>query len=323
MKPRTRVEQALAGRPVDRLPWSAWRHFPAADRDELRVVEVTRAWTERLGIDLVKTMPHGLFSVEDEGGLIDYDKVEPERVAVVVKPAVESRAGWSKIRGRDVTVGALGRELRIVGALRQALPDVVLVVTVFSPTTTGWKLRGPEVLTDLREAPQTVRPALEAITETTAAFTRRALAAGADGIFFATQLARDGMLSEAEYRELALPHDLEVLRAASTAWCNVLHLHGEGVHVSLVGDCAPHAVSYHVWETPPDPAEVLARFPCALLGGLRRNEVSHGSPDEVRRDFDAVMKATGGRRLILAPACVLPFPVTMQNLAALQEMVRS
>jgi len=62
-----------------------------------------------------------------------------------------------------------------------------------------------------------VRAGLEAIAETTRRFVTECLAAGADGIFFATQMARPGLTTPEEYEEFGRPYDLEVLSAARGA----------------------------------------------------------------------------------------------------------
>ena len=74
-----------------------------------------------------------------------------------------------------------------------------MVPTVYSPLTVARKLAGDRVARDLREYPRLVHQALEAITETTLAFVKETLRAGAAGIFFATACATHDFLSQAEY----------------------------------------------------------------------------------------------------------------------------
>src|SRR2546430_10138050 len=62
-------------------------------------------------------------------------------------------------------------------------------MTVFSPFTIATKLAGDVALQSIATAPEVLRAALEVITETTARYAAAALAAGADGLFFATQAA--------------------------------------------------------------------------------------------------------------------------------------
>ena len=53
------------------------------------------------------------------------------------------------------------------------------------------------MLADIAAAPEAIRAALEVITETTARYAAEALAAGADGIFLATQAANAQAVTEA------------------------------------------------------------------------------------------------------------------------------
>lgn len=59
--------------------------------------------------------------------------------------------------------------------------------------------------------------ALGVMTETLAAYARACLAAGADGIFYATNMATRELISAAECRRFQRPYDARILAAAETA----------------------------------------------------------------------------------------------------------
>lgn len=59
---------------------------------------------------------------------------------------------------------------------------------------------------------------------------------GVDGVFLAAQNARCELFSVQLYAEALLSGDLACLDAASGLACNILHLHGDGVHHKLFQD---------------------------------------------------------------------------------------
>ena len=69
-----RVRAALACGAVDRPPYSFWTHMPGVDLDPQRLASETAAFAARYGIDFVKSMPNGLYCVEDWGARCDFSE---------------------------------------------------------------------------------------------------------------------------------------------------------------------------------------------------------------------------------------------------------
>ncbi len=87
----------------------------------------------------------------------------------------------------------------------------------------------PQALAWLRSDPGAVEHGLGAVAETLAAYARACLAAGADGLFYATNVATRAQMSAAECRRFQRPFDLAVLAAVEAAPFNLLHVCGEDV----------------------------------------------------------------------------------------------
>ena len=68
-----RIEAAVAGRAVDRIPVALWRHFPHDDQDAGKLAARTLEWQRAWDFDLVKFMPSGTYSVEDWGAKSVFD----------------------------------------------------------------------------------------------------------------------------------------------------------------------------------------------------------------------------------------------------------
>ncbi len=320
MKPRERVLAALKGEPVDRPAFSLWRHFHDRDATPEGLVEATLEFVRRWQPDFVKHTPTGLYAVEDWGLPIrrfDDPHHPPERV----RPLFDAPHGWYELEVLNVRAGALGRELRGLRLLREVLPpEVPILMTVFSPLTLAYKLVGERVVDDLRDAPEALHAGLRVITATMTRYVVAVREAGADGLFFATQLATENWLTREEYARFGEPYDRQVLEAWPGGEPVVLHLHGTRVFFDLAESYPADGVSWHDHETSPSLAEALERTRKGLVAGLDRNAFLQGA-DVVRRQVREALAVTGGRRHVLAPSCVIPTQVTDEALAAVVEVV--
>jgi uroporphyrinogen decarboxylase len=322
---RERVYAALHGRTVDRLPISMWRHFHKQDQVPEQLAQATLDFYHRYDFDLIKLTPSGLYAIEDWGASIRYgnDDDTPPRLK---RPVVEDPEDWRELAALSVEQGALGRELQAIATIRDELgkDDAPVLMTLFSPLTLAFKLAGDAVHEHVRDQPSDVHFGLATIAETTARFAAAALAAGANGIFFATQLARSSLLTADEYQEFGERYDLIVLEyLGSQTDLVVLHLHGEDVFFDLVNNYPVTAVSWHDRETNPSLREALTRTRKGLMAGLDRNLLATGSPDEVAEQVRDAQRQTGGIGLILAPACVIPPETPEENLQAIVETIRN
>src|ERR1700738_2844707 len=99
---------------------------------------------------------------------------------------------------------------------------------VFHPLSLARKLSGDRLNYDLKENPQAVTDALEAITETTLAFAEACFREGTEGFFYSIQAASTDFHTEEEYRRFVEPYDRRILEAVrAQSKLTVLHCHGE------------------------------------------------------------------------------------------------
>ena len=326
MKKIDRVRAALAGAGLDRPPYGFWTHMPGIDLDPERLAAATAAFAARYDLDFVKSMSNGLYCIEDWGAKCDFSEIERGGVARVVFPAIRAVGDWTKLGDVDVEAGAFGRELRHFGRLaRFAGPDVRVVATVFSPLTIASKLSNGLHRDHLTSAPQSMAQGLDIITRVTCRFAQAAIARGCAGIFFAIQDASYDVLDEASYREFGEPYDRQVLAAARKAggWFNVVHMHGEGVMFDLLSDYDADALNWHIGETPPAIRDYRAASGTrAIVGGLQRGHITRRDFAAIRGDVERSMQETGGRGILLAPACVIRHPVDDATLRSTAELIQ-
>lgn len=320
------MEAALALDVADRPPVGAWGHTYREEWSAAELAAITVEHAQQFEWDFVKFQPRATCFAEAFGSVY---KPAGHRLKgpVFVSAAVTDLDSWSHVE--LVNRKALDDQVESIGFVARKLGfDVPVIQTVFSPLTVAGYLVGKSqsrVVRELRKHPDLVRPALERIAEALVDFSRRSVAAGASGIFYAISgyASRDAM-PEDVYRELVLPFDLAVLEhLPHAAWFNAVHLCGSKLHFDLSADLPVQAVSWsiHNLGTPTllQGRKISGR---AVMGGLgQRKSLLYGQPAEVEAEARQAVAETGGRGLLLAPGCSVPPRARDINLAAMGAAV--
>jgi uroporphyrinogen decarboxylase len=160
--------------------------------------------------------------------------------------------------------------------------------------------------------PEVLHRALGVISKTEVEFAKAAIDSGASGIFFATQMATYNIVSEEEYRSFGMKYDLPILKAVEgKAFFNILHVHGFNTMFNLLIENYPvGGVNWHVHRTDPTLREAFDKFKGVLLGGVNEVEtMAKASTRDVEKEVTESISETGGRRIIVAPGCVVPLIV--------------
>jgi uroporphyrinogen decarboxylase len=317
---RDRLAAAIRGEATDRPLVALWRHFPTDDVDARQLALSALAFQTQYDWDFLKLTPASNYSVDGWGTRVAY-RGHPEGTSEYVARPIADPRDWGRLETLDPHAGALGRQLEAIRITRElAGPDLPIVETVFSPLSQAKNLVGGGLdVVHLRRHPVEFGHALAVIAATTANFVREALAAGADGIFYAMQRASADFLAEAEYREIARPHDLRVLEAAQPATFNLLHLHGLNTYFDLVADYPAHALNWHDRDTGPSLAEGARRFPGLVVGGLSQRDMVEGTPESVRALAREAIAAQGTRPVCLSTGCVMQTVTPWGNIRALRD----
>ena len=320
----TRVEAAIAGQPVDRVPVAVWRHFPIDDQDPGRLAALTVQWQREWDFDLVKFMPSGTYSVEDWGAQSVYEPTFNGARSISV-PGVKRAEDWRRLPRLDPRKGVLGAQNEaLTRAAKELRGEVPILQTVFSPLTTARKLAGEALLEQLRADPEAVEAGLRTVTGTTIDFALEALESGAHGLFFATQLATTDVLTVPEYQRFGVRFDLEVLKEIkSRARVSMLHLHGENVMFDQLASYPVEMINWHDRLTAPSLKNALNRFKGIVVGGVEeRNLIVSGAQAAVRAQVRDAIAQTAGRRLVVGPGCVLAIAAPEHNIRAVIEEAR-
>jgi uroporphyrinogen decarboxylase len=323
MTHRERIERVIRLDETDRLPWSFWWHFPNRDRSPRRLAELSLQLQRWLDTDFIKLSPYGLYSVVDWG--VTLDVRGGDLTPVQADYPIKRPADWRKLRPIPPDEGEY---LIVLEAQRLTLAersnDVPVVQTVFSPLTSCLKMAGRDtLLRHIAEDPAAVHAGLAVVTETTRRFAVASVGRGADGLFFATQMATRDSLNAAQYAEFAKPYDLEVLEAVrDRSWFNIYHLHGAEVMFEQVLDAPVQAFSYHDREFGPSLGSLRGRTSKCLVGGIDRGKLLvSGTPAEVDVQVRDAWEQVDRRGLILGPGCVANVKASEANLLQLRRSV--
>jgi uroporphyrinogen decarboxylase len=319
---RDRVYAAIDGKPVDRPPVALWRHFPGEDQKAEALAQAHAAFLKAYDWDFLKITPASSF-YGDDWGLRSTYRPNREGVRHYTDRPIKKETDWPKLRRIDVTTGSHGRELQTIRALRRLLPDEILLASVFSPLTIARTLAGETALLRyLRDSVDETHEGLDIIAEATAKFAEECLAAGADGIFLATQCASTGYMTIEEYEEFGRPYDLRVLDAARHAEIILLHIHGERIMFEQLTDYPVQIINWHDRKTHPTLKEARALYSGTLAGGVDAMDAVGGpTPDKAVAEVKDALAQTGGRKHIVTAGCVIPIDAPEANLRAIRQAV--
>jgi uroporphyrinogen decarboxylase len=289
LSPKERVNRALRGQDVDRPPFTYWYHFLDDNEPGTKHAQSTLDFQRKFRTDLVKVMsdypfPSGLTRVSDN-------------------PFPE--------------------QIRALELIRDGLAGTKLFVeTIFNPWNMAEKLSSKEAVLKLKAAkPQALLAQLQLIAESQANHARKAIAAGASGIFLAIANAQDGILSQADYAKFSEPFDKLVLNAVNSAPLNILHLHGDKVYLDRFYQGWPASViQYSQHGTGVPVANVRAKYAGVLMAGIDEGNYRKLTPADLKRQWQEA-QAAAGKRFILAPGCSVPNDTKEEEMLALTKLL--
>lgn len=330
MTKRERLAATIAGRPVDRLPVSLWRHFFVEETSREGLVEALAGWQRTYDWDFLKINPRASYHVEDWGNRYEPSGSEhvPPALVHCRLHAPEDFRTLERLTPGAAAAPVLTEHLKAVADLRSALgPDVPMLMTVFTPMSIAADLAGgPQDLAALiAEDPPLVHVGLRTITDTFADFAARAVAAGADGIFLATtHMATWANFTPDQYDEFGRPYDLEVLAAVRDAPLNLLHVCKPQ---AFVRELADYPVALLNWDTAEPSNPCLADMVGlaagrGLVGGLnRRLFVERGWREAVLSQARTARDAMAGRPFVLGSTCTIDTHADPEAVRAVREFV--
>ncbi len=329
MDKRERVRNALQGRETDHVPVGFWGHDYVREWSARGLADHHLELYRRYDIDFVKVNPRATYYMEAWGSRFR-PSGDPARGPEVEHHALASAADLHHVKPLDPRGDPFKEQLEALALIRDGLAgEAPFVQTVFSPLSVVGRMveGGPHTVRAwMADAPQALKAALDAITETLAGYAAASLQAGADGIFFPTvDWGTYDNISEAEFDVFSRPYDLRVLEAASGGWFNILHVCRRHSMVKRLLDYPAQVVNWAATlDDNPTLGEVHGLTDRAVMGGLsEQTALLTGTPADVVAEVREALRETDGRRFLLSPGCSISPQTPHNNLMAAVEAVRA
>jgi uroporphyrinogen decarboxylase len=285
-----RVRAALAGRPVDRAPFTVWYHFGTQHAPAERTAQIHLEFFEHYDLDLLKLMN-------------DYDYPMPRGLEVAA-----TAADLARLEPFDPLATPMGTQLAVVDQVAGALRGRALFLdTVFNAWNTLKRNLVREAMPALmQEQPKALEAALAVVNDNLIRYAQASLARGAAGIFFSVPATAESLTAE-QYERFMRPFDLAFLEAIrGRGECHVLHAHGERLYFDRLVDYPAQALSWADQNGGPSIAEARRRTRFTLMAGLDHVRFVESSARLVRGQVARALEAGGPTGFILAPGCSLP-----------------
>ncbi len=282
-----RVRATLAGKPVDRPPFSIWYHFGNQHASAERTAQVHLEFFEAYDLDLLKLMN-------------DYDYPMPEGMEVIATPD-----DLKRLAPLDVTRTPLGHQLQAIELIARSLEGKALFVdTVFNAWNTVRRNLVKEAMEPLMaKYPVALEAALQIVNDNLIQYALASLERGAAGIFLSVPASAESVTPE-QYARFMRPFDLQLLNAIrDIGECHILHAHGEKLYLDQILDYPVHALSWADLNGGPSIAEARRRTSLTLMAGLDHIKFPYVSARVIRDQAKTARAQAGNTKFFLAPGC--------------------
>jgi uroporphyrinogen decarboxylase len=315
MNKHQRVRAAISGAEVDHVPAGFWLHFPPGMEAGEPALEAHLDFYRRTDVDLLKVMNEHL-----------YRREQP----------VRSPADWATWTPMSISRSYMQKQVDLVKAVVDRVGgEVPVLATIHGTFICAFHaskrpeetIFGHNLATEhLRHTPESMVPALAAVSDTLIALSIACLEAGADGIYYGAQGGEAHRFDEATFNTYVKPFDLKVLEAIRDKTdMVVLHVCKDKTRMPLYSDYPVDAVNWAIHEGDYDLEAGRKLFDVALLGGLddRSGVMVDGSPDEIGAEVRRIVSGVGKRSFILGSDCTLPTDIPLGNVRAAVDAARS
>ena len=328
MQKRERLERAITGTSVDRVPVALWRHWPGDDQRYADLARSVIDFQHDYNWDFVRVMPSRNFQVTDYG-VQDEWKGDAKGIREINRLVIKRSLAWTEIRPLSPARGALSQQIECLRMIGQAFEsdNVPILQTIYSPLVQAAQMAGRQkVLRDLRVRPDRLRTGLNQLTESTMRFLEalRKLP-GIAGIFLVTEFASHDIMSEADYAAFALPHIQNILAGLPEHWwMNITGVGGASPMLKLLSNLPIQVLSWDTRGGSNEFSAIMSQFDGATCGGLSdKDDLLTGTPALLRSVIRDALNQSDGRRFILSGSGDGYITTPISNIRAVRSIVES
>jgi uroporphyrinogen decarboxylase len=326
MNKKERVEAALRGETVDRVPASLWGHDYAREWSAQGLAEAMVEEFTRYDWDYLKVNSRASYLVENWGAT--YQPADDPRQPPIFKGSpIHSASDWKRLRPLEPDQKTLAEQLHALELINHSVGyEAYVAQTIFCPLGTAQYLVGNDktpIQYSIREDRSAMHRALRTITETLINFAIASLEYGASGIFYATNgWASADVLTADQYREFGEQYDLEFFDAIkSRSKLTILHNCGAHIYFDQLATYQVHAINWDMTQPGnPDLREGRRRSDKAIMGGINeKSTLLHGSPGQVQDEVGQALELTDRTHFLLAPGCAIAPETPTKNKEAIRR----
>lgn len=301
-----RMQATLAGKPVDRPPFSIWYHFGTQHAPPQRTAQVHLEFFEAYDLDLLKVMN-------------DYDYPMPESLE-----SIETSDDLHRIKRLDICKTPLQKQLQTIEIIAQALQGKALFFdTVFNAWNTMRRNLAKESMPVLMEKyPEALLEALHLVNQNLMQYALASLKLGSAGIFLSVPASAE-FLTKEQYEKFMRPFDLELLKAiGEEGKINILHAHGEKLFLDALLDYPVQILSWADLNGGPSIAEARKLTSLTLMAGIDHVKLPYLSVKTLRQQVQKAIIQGGNTKFILAGGCAIPTYSFSSSLLAIRHASR-
>lgn len=309
---KERVDFALAGKPLDRPPFSMWQHFnkPTAREEAQFLLDFHRQYDT----DIVKVMNDFDYPGSTTGKWYD---LKP-----LASPYPNQLETLEHIRD-----GLLGDAYFIDTLYGPHMTALLLLAA--SPEFAGKKMSEDGVMDQVgnklqefqKNNPHGWEDVMEAITESTINHIKQAKKIGTSGALVSIFNATSKFNSVADYEHLSRPYDKRVLEALADTKLTMLHLHFlEMPYLDQFHDFPAPVINYSVKTSGIPISAVRQRYAQTIAGGIDEVDFNQLSVDQIRSQWTSARQQAGSK-YIITPGCSVPDSATAEALSRVRASI--
>lgn len=312
MNKRERVMAVIQGQKPDRIPSGFWLHFPKGHDFGKAAEDIHVDFFQKTGTDICKIMNENLLPWDE---------------------SIHTPADWNHIKPFNKKADYIQRQIDLVKRIADRMAgEAVLLATIHGVVASISHVLGGGALYDrdkllqvrhMRENPQGMHAAYEAVTEILQYLAEECLRAGADGIYYAALGGENYGHTDAEFDEFVRPADLAIMNAAKDRKCfNVLHICKDHIDLNRYVDYPGEVVNWGVYSDNLSLEEGRKLFPGrVILGGLddRSGVLVDGTLEQIQAEVKQIIAGFGRENFILGADCTLPTEIAYERIRCAVE----
>jgi uroporphyrinogen decarboxylase len=315
------------GETLEPTPFAVWRHFPVEDLYADKLAKKQLDYQEKFDSIVMKVSPNGRYCVVDWGCEIAFDENKMSGSAYCTDYRIKTIDDWATLEELDVNQGMFGEQLQALKLINEGMKiPTPFVETVFNPLMVAAKLVETRDLfvQSMRENPKVFHDGMKTITKVMTEFSKASIENGAAGLFLATQEATTDLLTKEEYTEFGMNYDLTLLKTIEKkAEFNIVHIHGDNIMFDLIAEnYKVQALNWHDQLATPTIDDAFKKFKGIVMGGIEEKQfLLEASNEELLSKIQEVIDSVNGRRLIIAPGCVIPINISDEKVQVIIDFL--